>query len=127
LVLVAVGAASFVQLPTDAAYLNHVLPGLLVLALGSGLAFVGVNTAALARLSDDRAGLGSGLLGTAQQIGAALGIAPLSAVDVGSGTPIAFGVAAVLALVAASAALALLGRTRPVGVPRAVVEAAAPA
>jgi hypothetical protein len=59
---------------------SDILPGLLVTAFGVGAVFVGATTAANTGVSEDKAGLAAGLLNTAQQLGAALGLAILSAI-----------------------------------------------
>jgi EmrB/QacA subfamily drug resistance transporter len=68
------------RIPVDGSYVADILPGLLVVAFGIGAVFVGATTAANAGVSEDKAGLAAGLLNTAQQLGAALGLAILSAV-----------------------------------------------
>jgi EmrB/QacA subfamily drug resistance transporter len=67
------------RIPADGSYLSDILPGLLVASIGLGGVFTGVTTAANAGVGEDRAGLAAGLLNTAQQLGAALGLAILSA------------------------------------------------
>jgi predicted MFS family arabinose efflux permease len=67
------------RIPVDGSYVSDILPGLVVTAFGVGATFVGAATAANAGVSEDKAGLAAGLLNTAQQLGAALGLAILSA------------------------------------------------
>jgi MFS family permease len=67
------------HIPVHGSYLWNILPGLVVTAFGIGAAFVGAATAANAGVSEDKAGLAAGLLNTGQQLGAALGLAILSA------------------------------------------------
>jgi EmrB/QacA subfamily drug resistance transporter len=67
------------RIPVHGSYLSNILPGLVVTAFGIGAAFVGATTAANAGVSEDKAGLAAGLLNTGQQLGAALGLAILSA------------------------------------------------
>ena len=66
--------------PARGEYLTDVLPAMVVLGLGAGLSFVSITTAALARVEESAAGLASGLLSTAVQIGGALGVAVLAGV-----------------------------------------------
>ncbi len=122
--LLAAALASFARMPDEAIYVRDVLPGLIVAATGMAFAFVGLNGAALSTVPERHAGLGSGLLGTSQQVGAALGIAVLSAIAAAPVSPdgpgltrgpsdglaVAFWVDAVLALVAIGAALFFIGR-----------------
>ncbi|ADP80845.1 MFS transporter [Pseudofrankia inefficax] len=68
------------RIPVDGGYLAHVLPGLLVTALGIGAVFVGVTAAANAGVGPSRAGLAAALLNASQQVGGALGLAIFSAV-----------------------------------------------
>jgi MFS family permease len=67
------------RIPVDGAYVTDILPGLLVVSLGMGGVFTGLTTAANAGVDEDKAGLAAGLLNTGQQLGAALGLAILSA------------------------------------------------
>jgi EmrB/QacA subfamily drug resistance transporter len=68
------------RIPVDGSYVSDILPGLLVSSIGLGGVFVGATTAANAGVSEDKAGLAAGLLNTGTQLGAALGLAILSAV-----------------------------------------------
>jgi EmrB/QacA subfamily drug resistance transporter len=67
------------RIAADGSYLSDLLPGLLVASIGLGGVFTGVTTAANAGVDQDQAGLAAGLLNTGQQLGAALGLAILSA------------------------------------------------
>jgi EmrB/QacA subfamily drug resistance transporter len=67
------------RIPVDGSYLPDILPGLLVVSIGLGGVFTGLTTAANAGVGEDKAGLAAGLLNTGQQLGAALGLAILSA------------------------------------------------
>jgi fucose permease len=67
------------RIPVDGSYVSDILPGLLIASFGLGGVFTGVTTAANAGVGEDRAGLAAGLLNTGQQLGAALGLAILSA------------------------------------------------
>jgi hypothetical protein len=78
-VIAAGGLYLLSQIPVDGSYAVDILPGLLVVSLGMGGVFTGLTTAANAGVEEDKAGLAAGLLNTGQQIGAALGLAILSA------------------------------------------------
>jgi EmrB/QacA subfamily drug resistance transporter len=65
--------------PADGSYVSDILPGLLVASVGLGGVFTAVTTAANAGVGEDQAGLAAGLLNSGQQLGAALGLAILSA------------------------------------------------
>jgi EmrB/QacA subfamily drug resistance transporter len=68
------------RVPVDGSYLPDILPGLLTVSIGMGGVFTGLTTAANAGVDQDKAGLAAGLLNTGQQLGAALGLAILSAI-----------------------------------------------
>jgi MFS family permease len=77
----ALGAAGMFLLsgvPTAGSYAADLLPGFLVLAVGLGLAFPALILIATTTVTDDEAGLASGLVNTSQQVGGALGLAALS-------------------------------------------------
>jgi MFS family permease len=133
LAIAAAGMTWLGHAPVAANYWADVLPPMVVLGLGAGLSFVSITTAALARVEDAAAGLASGLLSTAVQIGGALGVAVLAglvavqrasdlagsgaapvAAEAG-GLKLAFLVAAAVALAAALVALFALprGTTQP--------------
>jgi EmrB/QacA subfamily drug resistance transporter len=67
------------RVPVDGSYVSDILPGLLTVSIGLGGVFTGLTTAANAGVGEDKAGLAAGLLNTGQQLGAALGLAILSA------------------------------------------------
>jgi fucose permease len=67
------------RISVDGSYVADILPGLLVVSIGLGGVFTGLTTAANAGVGEDEAGLAAGLLNTGQQLGAALGLAILSA------------------------------------------------
>ncbi|HEX9370608.1 MAG TPA: hypothetical protein VF897_06355, partial [Roseiflexaceae bacterium] len=74
----------------DLAQLQDLLPGFLILGLGVGLAFVAASVTAMAEIRHEQAGLASGLMTTAHELGAALGVAILSAIAL-SGPDLAAG------------------------------------
>jgi EmrB/QacA subfamily drug resistance transporter len=80
LLLIAVGLIWFAQVSPTGGYVSDVLFPSLVVAWGLGLAFVSVTVAAVTGTRPDEAGLASGLINTAQQVGGALGLAILAAV-----------------------------------------------
>ena len=77
--LAAVAMYYLSRVPLDGSYARDLLPGLVLMSLGLGAVFVGVTTAANAGVAESEAGLAAGLLNTAQQLGAALGLAIFSA------------------------------------------------
>jgi EmrB/QacA subfamily drug resistance transporter len=76
----AVGLLLLSRIPVDGSYVANVLPGLLVMSAGLGLTFVPMTLMATTNVTDNDAGLASGLFNTSQQIGGALGLAILSTV-----------------------------------------------
>jgi EmrB/QacA subfamily drug resistance transporter len=76
----AIGVFSLAQIPVHGSYPADVLPGLVVMALGLGAIFVGVQTAANAGVPADKAGLAAALGSTSAQLGSALGLAIFTAI-----------------------------------------------
>jgi predicted MFS family arabinose efflux permease len=76
----AIGLLLLSRIPVDGSYATDVLPGLLVMSAGLGLTFVPMTLMATTNVTDNDAGLASGLFNTSQQIGGALGLAILSTV-----------------------------------------------
>ena len=129
LVLAAVGALVLAAAPDRAGYLADILPGLLVIGFGVGLVFPGVSVTAMSRVEPHRAGLAAGVLSTAHEVGAALGVAVLAAVAAIGAAPTDAGIAAGYEdgfIAAAGIALALTALA-VVAVPKVRPEAAAQA
>jgi EmrB/QacA subfamily drug resistance transporter len=78
LLLLAGGFVLLTRLPAQGAYGAHVLPALLLLGAGAGLALPTITTLAMADATPGDSGLVSGLANTTQQVGGALGLAVLS-------------------------------------------------
>ena len=68
------------RIPVHGSYLTDLLPGLVVMALGLGAVMVGVQNAANAGVPADKAGLAAALITTSSTVGAALGLAILTAI-----------------------------------------------
>jgi EmrB/QacA subfamily drug resistance transporter len=128
LVQVTLGSVLLSRAGTDSRFAADLLPGMLVLGLGVGLVFVAVSVSAMAGIPAQHAGMASGFLMTGHEVGAALGVAVLSAVATAAGSltspagvvdgfSAAFGAAAVLA--------GLLGVVAYVRMPRARMTGAA--
>ena len=75
------GMLWYTQIPVDASYWSDLLPGYLLVGFAIPFAFIPVSIAALAGVDRDEAGLASGLINTAQQIGGAIGVAVVSSVS----------------------------------------------
>lgn len=86
LALVAGGAVLLAQASAGAVFATDVLPGLTVVGLGVGMVFVPVSVTAMAGVPPQHAGMASGFLMTGHEVGAALGVAVLSAVASTAGT-----------------------------------------
>jgi EmrB/QacA subfamily drug resistance transporter len=81
LLLIAGGLLWFAQVPaTGGSYAAHILGPSLLAAVGLGFAFVPVTIAAVSGTEPHEAGLASGLINTAQQVGGALGLAILATI-----------------------------------------------
>jgi EmrB/QacA subfamily drug resistance transporter len=112
LLLMASGAFLLSRVTADAGYAADLLPGFLALGIGAGMTFVSVSVAAMAEVGHHDAGLASGLMTTAHELGAAIGVAVLAAIaTAGSGIADGYGdaflvasaIATVMALVTAIA------------------------
>jgi EmrB/QacA subfamily drug resistance transporter len=122
--LAAAGMALLAGVDADGEAVTGVLPGFVLASAGLGMAFVTATTTALSRIDPQRAGLVSGVVNTAHELGAALAVAVASTiagtgVDTGSaviaaaGFGDAFLAGAILAALAAVAAAFLLPPGRP--------------
>jgi MFS family permease len=79
--LIAAGGVYWLsRIPARGFYATDLLPGLLIMALGLGGVFVGVQTAANAGVPPRLAGLAAALINASLQVGAALGLAIFSAI-----------------------------------------------
>jgi EmrB/QacA subfamily drug resistance transporter len=76
--LASAGMLVLTQLPVHGQYVSDLLVGLLPMSLGMGLTFVPITLMGTSGVSDEDAGLASGLFNTAQQVGGSLGLAILS-------------------------------------------------
>jgi predicted MFS family arabinose efflux permease len=68
------------RIPVHGSYLTDLLPGLMIMSIGLGAVFVGVQTAANAGVPPDKAGLAAALINASFQLGAALGLAIFSVI-----------------------------------------------
>jgi EmrB/QacA subfamily drug resistance transporter len=76
--IAAAGLAWLVRLPVHGSYVTDLLVGLLPMSIGMGFVFVPITLLGTGGVTDDDAGLASGLFNTAQQVGGSLGLAILS-------------------------------------------------
>ena len=109
----------------NASYVTDLLPAMLLLGVGAGLAFPALMTLAMSAATPEDSGLASGLVNTTQQVGGALGLAVLATLSttrtgdlrahgasvsnaLTGGYHLAFTIGASLALAAVAAAVFLL-------------------
>jgi EmrB/QacA subfamily drug resistance transporter len=104
----AMGALLLSGLEPGGSYVADVLPGLLLLDAGIGLAASGIFITAMAGVSHHEAGLVSGLVTTSHEVGAALVLPVLSTVAVDGGIDAAFRAAGAIMLGAALLAVLTL-------------------
>ena len=129
LLIAAVGLLLFARAPAGGGFALDVLPGMLLLGLGGGIAFNPLLLAAMSDVDPHQSGLASGVVNTAFMMGGSLGLAVLAslaaartgqalaggaaqAVALNAGYQLAFGVGAAFAGLAGVLALALV-RIRP--------------
>jgi EmrB/QacA subfamily drug resistance transporter len=133
LLLAATGLALLVRAPVDGNFVVDVLPSMILLGLGAGMAFNPVLLAAMGDVDPAESGLASGVVNTAFMMGGAVGLAVLASVaasrtntlvDAGhnqvaslaGGYHVAFLLGAIFAVAAAALGAVLL---RPAGAPAA--------
>ena len=76
--LAALGLLLFARAPVDGTFVVDVLPSMILLGLGAGMAFNPVLLAAMGDVPQEEAGLASGVVNTAFMMGGALGLAVLA-------------------------------------------------
>ena len=128
--LAALGLALFARAPVDGAFVFDVLPGMVLLGLGAGMAFNPLLLAAMSEVGPTDSGLASGVVNTAFMMGGALGLAVLASAAAArtasmaaagaqlplaltGGYNLAFGVGAVFAAVAGLLGALLLRSAMP--------------
>jgi EmrB/QacA subfamily drug resistance transporter len=128
LLLAAAGLALFTRAPVDGRFLVDVLPSMILLGFGAGMAFNPLLLAAMGDVEPQDSGLASGIVNTSFMMGGALGLAVLASLAasrtkalqsaghsaqsaLNGGYHAAFVVGAVFATLAAGVGLALLRKT----------------
>jgi hypothetical protein len=81
--LMAAGAFWLSRATAGSGYWSGLLPGLMLLGAGSGMAFPAAQVTGLSKVGDEDTGLASGLLTTMHEVGAALGAAIFPAIAAG--------------------------------------------
>jgi EmrB/QacA subfamily drug resistance transporter len=80
LLIAAAGLLLFARAPLNGSLLRDVIPGMLLLGLGGGIAFNPVLMAAMSEVPHEESGLASGVVNTAFLLGGSLGLAALASV-----------------------------------------------
>ncbi len=80
LALASVGLLLFVRAPVDGSFLVDVLPSMILLGFGAGMAFNPMLLAAMSDVAQEESGLASGVVNTAFMMGGALGLAVLASI-----------------------------------------------
>ena len=80
LVLATIGLLWFARVPIEGNFIVDILPPMLLLGLGAGIAFNPVLMAAMSEVGPSDSGLASGVVNTAFMLGGALGLAVLASV-----------------------------------------------
>ncbi|WNV83282.1 MFS transporter [Umezawaea sp. Da 62-37] len=123
--LILVGLLMFTRAPADGDYVRHLLPVVLPLGIGFGMASPALTTLAMSGATPGDAGLASGLVNTTMQVGGALGLAVLATTSTSrttallaegvptaqaltSGFHLAFGISATLVALAAVVAVTVI-------------------
>jgi EmrB/QacA subfamily drug resistance transporter len=78
LLIAAAGLVLFVRAPVDGNFVVDVLPSMILLGFGAGMAFNPVLLAAMSGVSPSESGLASGIVNTSFMMGGALGLAVLA-------------------------------------------------
>ncbi len=118
--------------PVDAVFVRDVMPAMLLLRAGSGIAFPALMNLAMSGAKPEEAGLASGLVNTSAQVGGALGLAVLATLSssrtdalrdggeslasaLTSGYQLAYLIGAALVLAAIAVGLTVVKSDRPAG------------
>jgi len=78
--LAAISLLLFARAPVDGSFLVDLLPGMILLGIGAGIAFNPVLLAAMSDVAPEESGLASGVVNTAFMMGGALGLAVLASI-----------------------------------------------
>jgi EmrB/QacA subfamily drug resistance transporter len=141
MVSIGAGLLLFALTPVDATYITDLMPAMVLLGLGAGLAFPSLMTLAMSGATRSDSGLASGLVNTSVQVGGAIGLAVLAtlatertdglladgestASALNSGYHLAYLIGAALVAVAIVAAVVVLRSDAPVAEEEAGVEPA---
>ena len=132
LVVASAGLALFARAPVGGSFVLDVLPGMVLLGLGAGIAFNPMLLSAMSGVDGKDAGLASGVVNTSFMMGGALGLAVLASLAaarteglqaagaeaaqaLAGGYQLAFAIGAVFALLAAAIGAGLMKVPAPTG------------
>ena len=119
MLLAAAGLGLLAVAPNGGSFLVHVLPGMLLLGVGCGMALNPVMLAGMSDVDPSESGLASGVLNTSFMMGGALGLAALASLAEAKGYHAAFAAGALFAFAAAGITLLLdskpVEHSQPVG------------
>jgi len=97
--IAALGLVLFARAPVDGSFVVDVLPAMILLGLGAGMAFNPVLLAAMSDVEPSEAGLASGVVNTSFMMGGALGLAVLASLAASrTGSQLASGADSLVAL-----------------------------
>lgn len=111
MLLAAAGLGLFAVAPNGGSFLVHVLPGMLLLGVGCGMALNPVMLAGMGDVDPGESGLASGVLNTSFMMGGALGLAALASLAEARGYHAAFAAGALFAFAAAAITFLLDSKT----------------
>jgi EmrB/QacA subfamily drug resistance transporter len=138
LILVSLGLILLEGVPVEGSYIRDLLPVMLLVGVGAGLSFPSLMNLAMSAATRSDSGLASGLINTSVQVGGALGLAVVATLSttrtnalladgvalpraLTSGYHLAFGIGAVLVVVAVVLAVIVIrpaSSTRAAEIPR---------
>ena len=101
MLLTAAGLGLLALAPSGGGFVLHVLPGMLLLGVGCGMALNPVMLAAMSDVDPSESGLASGVVNTSFMMGGALGLAALASLSEAKGYHAAFAAGALFAALAA--------------------------
>jgi EmrB/QacA subfamily drug resistance transporter len=107
MLLAAAGLGLFALAPNGGSFMVHVLPGMLLLGIGCGMALNPVMLAGMGDVDPGESGLASGVLNTSFMMGGSLGLAALASLAEARGYHAAFAAGALFAFAAAGITLLL--------------------
>jgi MFS family permease len=81
LILIGTACALFTRTTVEGDFAGELLPAMAIFGIGAGLAFPSLMTVAMSGVDMSEAGLASGLVNTAAQVGGAIGLAVLATVS----------------------------------------------